>query len=329
MTFSFFKNTTLLFLGLFVFLACEKNNIEPNLTIDESSSEINFRSENCDCDDKIAAVESDGEMLHFTSVEDLLAVEGCLKQRIDAHIAAFDEAHADLDDESFNDLADESGFDENQPLRDQEAIWGITSLFTTLDDAFNQWLEESSEELDMTTYPGGHTILSEPLQALINSNGDVSIGGEIMNPSVLTSEDEEDEGEDNDHVCKKNGYDYKAFHHSNGKRKMIVEASVYYIPLFFQRWGSKTRSLRLKNNGKWARNRMKHLYTELAGDRRNIGSCDFSHTVNTIYDRTKVRKSHISASETLNWRYPFFLLRNSGEIKGIGYDNVITRNLPL
>lgn len=292
MTTSILKKTTFLLSIISIFFACEKANIQTNTAIEEEALTVNFRTDDCDCDTKIANVESDGEMLYFASTEELFAVEECLKQRVDAHVAAFDEAHADLDDESFNELADELGFDENQPLRDQEAIWGITSLFTTLDDAFNQWLEESGEELDMTTYPCDHQILSEPLRALISSDGLVVVDEELQDLSPLANSNKKGDKEIVG-LCKPNNYEYKGYTFNNGThtQRMIVEGSVYQVWIY-QRAGAKTRSLRLNNRGNFVNYRLRGIQSTISGNYRN------THCDGFLDDRhSNVQENHTSTAK--------------------------------
>lgn len=279
-------------LSAMLLAGCEKEAVQPAST---PADTVSFRNEEgCDCDAKIAAVESDGNILYFANPDDFFAVEGCLKQRVDEHISAFDEAHFDLDDEAFNLLAEELGFDENEPLAQQEAAWGITSLRAVIDEAVDNWMATSPMDVDIATYPDNCYILSDPLRSLINLDGKVNIGGEEKDFSDLRSAKKKDRtGE-----CRPSGYERDRFPIGNSvSTSMVGIASVYQV-LFYQRAGAKTRSMRWSRN-KWVDWRVRGIQAEIRGQYYEAHCLIEDFSVHE-WDTAKNRRAHISTSHVYN-----------------------------
>lgn len=155
-----------------IFVACEKaSNVDNNTGVANEIKLVNLIGEN--------GHKSGIVMLEFNSVEHYEATLASLEAKIEAHENDFLKTYGHLSEELLNAKEEEIGFNTYKPLIDFEKQYNIPrSMRQDFSDAQTQWLSSpvlSAETNPMNEYPFGSIEM-----ALLNSNGEVKIGSNIL-----------------------------------------------------------------------------------------------------------------------------------------------------
>lgn len=117
-------------------------------------------------------------MLRFQSSAHLLQVLSQLENEKEVWNDNFESQWSSLDDDTFNAKAEQLNFDEDQPLKDFESLFSLSSLRNKISLEEDTWLDNTT--LDPNTDPKSNTTIDgEIFQSVFNAQGEMRIGDSI------------------------------------------------------------------------------------------------------------------------------------------------------
>lgn len=287
----------------FFFVSCEQTFTDSIIEkeLKDVNSSLDKNNSTSVCNELFNEILVEDGKLKFTDLNHYKEVLECLESQVETHNDAFETENSAMTPEQMDDYAEQIGFNEWQPLLDFESNFNFLSRRELVATNIQIWLDNPvlDFENDPDLVDGG---INPILRTLLNTNGDVVIGGTtynfFRNPPL-------------NHECFKVGYKSDKAQYNNGQNqfKMILYANSLN-PIVWSVQTSVT-NYKKKSNGNWALARTR-LFIQVGGSVRDT-SCNFPQS----FGNFKPAKTRSSYSTTYSfWASPVYVKFKKNEVWG-------------